>query len=121
MPPKLPPFLHREISRHGKFVWYFRKGKGRRVRIPGEFNSAEFLAAYDAALGGPRTARKSPPAGTFAWGLSLYRQSQAWASLSPATRRKRDSIFSRIARTCGRPDCVAATPCGSDAHMSATA
>ena len=52
MPRKLPPFLHREITRHKRPVWYFRRGKGPRVRIPGEFNSVEFLAAYDAALNG---------------------------------------------------------------------
>jgi integrase len=101
MPPKLPPFLHRQITRHGKVIWYFRRGHGPRVRMPGEFNSVEFLAAYDAALGGHRTAHNSPASGSFAWGVFLYRQSQAWAALSPATRRKRDYIFARIARTHG--------------------
>ncbi len=101
MPPKLAPFLHRQITRHGKAVWYFRKGKGRRVRIPGEYGSAQFLAAYDAALGGHRAARKSPASGSFAWGLSLYRQSQTWGALSPATRRQRDNIFAKIAGTHG--------------------
>ena len=101
MPPKLPPFLHREISRHGKSCWYFRRGKGRRVRLPGEYGSAQFLAAYDAALGGRRAARKSPPSGSFLWGLSMYRQSQAYGALSPATRRQRDNIFARIAQTHG--------------------
>jgi integrase len=32
---------------------------------------------------------------------SLYRGSQAWASFSPATRRQRDNIFTRVARTHG--------------------
>jgi integrase len=101
MPPKLPPFLHREITRHGKSVWYFRRGKGRRIRISGEYGSAQFLAAYDVALGGRPKGQKSPPTGTFGWGLSLYRQSQAWGALSPATHRQRDNIFARIARTHG--------------------
>src|SRR5271166_4545489 len=101
MPPKLPPFLHREFTRHGKPVWYFRRGKGPRARMPGEYGSTEFLAAYDALLGGRAKAQKSPPTGTFAWGLSLYRQSQVWGALSPATRRQRDNIFARVARTHG--------------------
>jgi integrase len=101
MPPKLPPFLHREITRHGKPVWYVRRGKGPRVRIPGEFGSTEFLARYDQAIGGRAKSHKSPPTGTFAWGLHLYRQSQAWGALSPATRRQRDNIFARIVRTHG--------------------
>jgi hypothetical protein len=71
MPPKLPPHLHRQITRHGKPVWYFRCGKGRRVRLPGEYGSAQFLAAYDAAIGGGARVQKSPPSGTFAWALSL--------------------------------------------------
>lgn len=101
MPPKLPPFLHRQITRHGRTVWYVRKGKGPRVRIHGAFGSAEFLAAYDAALGGRAKSHKSPPTGTFAWGLSLYRSSQIWGALSPATRRQRDNIFARIVKTHG--------------------
>ena len=64
MPRKLPPFLHREITRHKKPVWYFRRGKGPRIRMPGEFNSVEFNAAYDAALKGARPARLGP-AGLF--------------------------------------------------------
>ena len=70
MPPKLPRFLHREFSRHGKSVWYFRRGKGRRIRMPGEYGSAQFLAAYDAALGGRAKGQRSLPTGTFGWGLS---------------------------------------------------
>src|SRR5271166_762853 len=72
-----------------------------RARMPGEYGSTEFLAAYDALLGGRAKAQKSPPTGTFAWGLSLYRQSQVWGALSPATRRQRDNIFARVARTHG--------------------
>jgi hypothetical protein len=101
MPPKLPPFLHRQFTRHGKPVWYVRRGHGRRIRIPYAYGSAEFLAAYDAALGGRAKAGKSPPAGTFAWGLNLYRQSQVWGALSPATRRQRDNIFAKIVSTHG--------------------
>jgi hypothetical protein len=70
MPRKLPPFLHREITRHKRPVWYFRRGKGPRIRMPGEFNSVEFLAAYDAALKGVRPARLGHAQGTFAWGLA---------------------------------------------------
>jgi hypothetical protein len=96
MPRKLPPFLHREITRHKLPVWYFRRGKGPRIRMPGEFNSVEFLAAYDAALKGARPARLGHAEGTFAWGLVAYRKSQAWTALSPATHAQRDGIFKGI-------------------------
>ena len=103
MPRKLPPFLHREITRHRKPVWYFRQGKGPRIRMPGEFNSAEFLAAYDAALKGKACpVRHSGPAqGTFSWGLALYRKSQAWSAPSLATQRQRENIFKGIEAALG--------------------
>ncbi len=103
MPRKLPPFLHRQVTRHGKIAWYFRRGHGERVRIPGDYDSPEFLAAYQAALSGeasPKRAR-GPAEGTFGWGLALYRKSQAWAALSLATQRQRDNIFKRIEATHG--------------------
>jgi integrase len=101
MPPRLPPFLHREITRHGRPVWYFRRGKGPRIRMPGICGSVEFLAAYDNAMEGGRAKTRKSPAGSFAWALSLYRQSQTWGTLSPATRRLRDNIFAKIVATHG--------------------
>jgi hypothetical protein len=46
------PHLHRQITRHGRTVWYFRRGHGRRVRMRGEYGSEAFLAAYAALLTG---------------------------------------------------------------------
>jgi integrase len=96
MPRKLPPFLHREITRHKRPVWYFRRGKGARIRMPGEFNSVEFLAAYDAALKGARPARPGHAEGTFAWALRAYYASQAWAVLRPATQRMRRHFLNGV-------------------------
>jgi len=100
MPQKLPPHLHREISRHGRPRWYFRRGHAARVRLPDQYGSPGFWAALDAALGGPST-HKSPTSGTFAWALSLYRGSQAWGALSPATRRQCENIFIKIVKRHG--------------------
>ena len=103
MPRPRPPHLHRETTRHGKAVWYVRIGKGQRIRIPGEYGSAEFMAAYDEAISGrPGPVRSTGPAeGSFAWALGLYRRSQAWAVLSIATRRQREAIFRQIEKTHG--------------------
>jgi integrase len=98
---KLPPFLHHEITRHLKPVWYFRRGKGPRVRIPGEFGSVEFMRAYDDALKGARAARREHAQASFAWGLALYKQSQEWLALSPATRRQRANVFKHIEAAVG--------------------
>lgn len=103
MPRKLPIHLYREINRHKKAVWYFRVDKGPRIRMPGEFGSAEFTAAYDAALNGTAVQRraKGPEAGTFAWGAQLYMKSQAWATLAPTTREVRGNILRAIENKLG--------------------
>jgi integrase len=103
MPRPRPPHLHRETSRHGKTTWYARLGKGKRVRISGEYGSAEFMAAYDDAIAGRQGPLQSsgPAEGSFAWALGLYRRSQSWVVLSIATRRQREAIFRQIERTHG--------------------
>ena len=50
MPRPRPPRLHREITRHGKAVWYVRIGKGPRIRLRAQFGSSEFDAEYQAAI-----------------------------------------------------------------------
>jgi len=102
MPRKLPPFLHREFTRHKKPVWYFRRGKGRRVRIPGEFGSVEFNAAYDAVLNGARPARAPPAQGTYSAGLKAYYASQTWAALRPATQRMKRHVLNGVEAALGK-------------------
>ena len=38
--------LHQERTRHGKIVYYFRQARKKRIRLPNELGSAEFLRAY---------------------------------------------------------------------------
>lgn len=102
--PKPPlPHLHRERTRHGRFVWYVRVGKSARVRIKGEYGSQEFLLAYHAAVEGSGRQRspQGPTQGSFSWALTLYRKSQAWGILSLATRRQRENIFKPIETALG--------------------
>lgn len=50
MPRKLDRFVYRETTRHGTQVYYFRQGKGRRIRLPDPFTDREvYEAAYRAA------------------------------------------------------------------------
>ena len=49
MPRPRPPFLSREVSRHGRPVWYVRRS-GKRIRLRAEFGTQEFDAEYQAAL-----------------------------------------------------------------------
>jgi hypothetical protein len=103
MPRPRPPHLHRQVTRHGKPVWYVRINKGPRIRLRAEFGSAEFDIEYQAAISGmPRLQKGAPAAGTLAWLLARYRETTAWSVLSPATRRQRENIFLHIIETAGQ-------------------
>lgn len=97
MPRPRPPYLHLERTRHGDVVWYFRRGKGKRIRICGDYCSPEFMDAYEAAR--EATAPQRAPratAGTLAWLIARYRDSGAWARLSVASHRQRENIFKNV-------------------------
>lgn len=98
MPRPRPPYLHRVKTRHGKFVWYVRRGTERRsrIRIKAEFGTPEFWAQYEAALQAvphspPAKARSQP--GSLEWLYERYRETAKWTGLSAATRRQRENIF----------------------------
>jgi integrase len=98
MPRPRPPHLHRETTRHGVTVWYFRRGDGPRIRIRGEYGSPEFTAAYRAALAGEVVEKAQPSRDkrSLAWLVERYRESSAWTALKPTTRRQREAIFRQI-------------------------
>ena len=82
MPRPRPPHLHRQVTRHGKTVWYVRIGKGPRIRIRREFGTPEFDAEYRAAIDGlpARQAAKDSniTTGTLAWLIERYRETGNW-------------------------------------------
>jgi hypothetical protein len=45
-------------ARNGHAIYYFRKGKGPRIRLPNAYGSAEFVHAYRTALSGQTPAPK---------------------------------------------------------------
>jgi integrase len=101
MPRKLPPYVIRERSRHGRVVFYFRVGKGPRVRLP-DLGTPEFEQAYQAAR--QAAAPPQPPQQrqeTLAWLIARYERSSAYAALKPATRRQRDNIFKHVVKEAG--------------------
>jgi hypothetical protein len=86
MPRPRPPFLHLEITRHGRKAWYVRVGRGPRVRIRAEYGTPEFDAEYRAALSGAAPARKATPScSTLTWLIARYRETIAWTDLSQKT------------------------------------
>ncbi|WP_127524237.1 tyrosine-type recombinase/integrase [Mesorhizobium sp. Z1-4] len=94
MPRKLPPFVQRERTRHGKVVFYFRRGTGKRTRLP-TITDPAFQPAYEAALRGaqPKPAYRLSPPQSLRWLIERYMESADWRSLSSATRRQRSHIF----------------------------
>jgi len=92
LPRKLPPHCERWNDRHGKLRIYFRLKGGKRVALPVTVGSAEFDAAYKAALIGevltdvplPRLA--PPAAGTFGALIISYQGSAAFADLKPSSK-----------------------------------
>jgi integrase len=101
MPRPRPPHLQREITRHGKAVWYVRVGRGPRVRIRADFGTSEFDAEYRAALTGIPTRKASPSTSSLQWLLTRYRETTGWRDLSAATRKQRDNIFVGVIETAG--------------------
>jgi integrase len=102
MPRPRPPHLHREVTRHGRTVWYVRVGKGPRIRLRAEFGSPDFEAEYQAAiLGTARLPKNAPATTTLAWLVARYRETSDWMTLSTRTRRQRESIFRQIIETAG--------------------
>ena len=94
MPRPRLPHLYREKNRHGRFAWYVRIGRGPRFRLRASYGTPDFLSEYrDALEAATREGSKVVKIHTLEWAIGLYRNSSAWATLSPATRRQRENIF----------------------------
>ena len=81
MPRPRPPFLQKQVSRHGKVICYVRRGAGPRIRIRAPFGSAQFAAEYQAAVAEITAAQPKGKvgAGSLEWLIRQYRESSAWA------------------------------------------
>jgi integrase len=108
MPRPRPRYLHKDKSRHGKTVWYVRKGKrGKKYRLRAEYGSAEFDEQYKAAIDAiAEKAKAAPkpdaPGGSLQWGWLIYKAESAdWKGLSRATRRQRENIMKGVLATGG--------------------
>ena len=98
---KLPPFVYREKTRHQRQVYYFRKGKEQRTRLP-DYGSSEFDKAYTAALTQSETPKKRHAGqGSLEWLIARYRQTSTYLALSLATRKQRDNIFENVVKKSG--------------------
>jgi integrase len=109
VPRPRPPYLNRVVTRHGRVVWVVRVAKGdrrQRVRIRAEYGTPAFRAEYEAAIAaGEReeivAGRDGAAEGTVAWLIDRYRETPAWKSFSPETRREREHFFKQAVESCG--------------------
>jgi hypothetical protein len=67
MPRPRPPYLSREVTRHGNAVWYVRRA-GKRTRLHSKYGTPEFEVEYREALAGKANRDNGGPVSTsLAW------------------------------------------------------
>jgi integrase len=96
---KLPKYVQAWVDDDGRAHQYFRRKGYRRVPLPGLPWSPSFMAAYEAAMSGPRTAigagRIKP--GSVSAVVAAYLDSQQFfGSKSVGTQRMRRGILERF-------------------------
>ncbi len=110
MPRPRPPFLSREVTRHGRAVWYVRRNR-KRIRLRAEFGTLEFDAEYQAAIAAHQPAKEvHTTAGTLAWLIECFRGTAAWQSRSESTRTKWDGLYRQVINSAGNTPLSAITP-----------
>lgn len=98
------PNLTKETTRHGKTVYYYRRGRGARIRLRAEFGTPEFLRLYKLAEQGkvegesPRKPRvQHPRAGTLRdLIVHYYRSPEYRKELDPRTQKVRRLVLDRL-------------------------
>ena len=90
MPRRRNPYpgVTRVTDRHGKVRWRFRR-KGFSAYLPGPYGSAEFRAAYEAAVNECRTPAPTArfPHGSLGWLITHYLDSPRHKQKAPITRK----------------------------------
>jgi integrase len=97
---KLPKYVDAWVDgRDGHAYYYLRRRGYPRVRLPGLPWSPSFMAAYEAALAGPRTAigaGRVKPGSVAAVVAAYFDSQQFFASKSAGTQRMRRGILERF-------------------------
>ena len=82
-------------------MFYFRRGKGKRTRLP-DLNSPDFEERYHEALtSDPPKKRVVATQGTLKWLVARYRETAEYGSLSEGTRKYRDNIYRAVVEAAG--------------------
>lgn len=120
MPKKRLLYVETFLTRHGKRMWYFRAGKGKRIRLPGEYNSPEFVDAYRAALSSMKSG-ELVSGRTVGWLIDQYKASPAWEGLAKETRKQFKYQLDRLKERIGKAPISEITPASIAAGRDARA
>ncbi|WP_455474688.1 tyrosine-type recombinase/integrase [Bartonella sp. B30(2025)] len=107
MPKPRPPHLVKQITQHGKIVWYVRIGHGPRRRVHGTYGTQEFVDSYKSALAElqgiipPKPKSGKLIEGSFAWLLKQYFNSVDWHRLAKATKKQKELILMKVCDSIG--------------------
>jgi len=105
-------YVASDVDRHGNVRHYFRRN-GRKVRLRGLPGSAEFMAAYQAALKaseGAEPVRRTIPPGSFEAACRAYYASRTFQDLDASTQAWRRRALDKIAETKGMALLAELTP-----------
>jgi hypothetical protein len=97
---KLPRYVHGFVDRHGKPRYYFRRNGFKKAALPGLPWSADFMAAYQAAIAGQPAAigaARVLPGSMHALAVSYY-SSPEYLAMKANSRRVRRNIIERFCR-----------------------
>jgi len=96
MPRKLPLNVTRERTRHGRVAFYFRVGKGKRIRLP-DITDPCFHEAYVLAVSGGAPKVTTPARESLKWAWLRYTgESLKWHGYSRATRKQHSLLMAPI-------------------------
>jgi integrase len=95
---KPPKYCQGFVDRHGKARWYLRRPGFDRVPLPGLPWTPQFMAAYEAAMGGESVApasagSKRTKPGTVDALVANYYQSAEYQNLKPITQKTYRSVM----------------------------
>ncbi|MCZ7488234.1 tyrosine-type recombinase/integrase [Rhizobium rhizogenes] len=102
MPKPRYQYVQRQVTRHGKVVWYFRIGDGQRIRLPGEYGSEEFVKAWKSLIAGETISQQPAGKHTLKWLVDKYQQSAAFRGLKTSTQANRRNILKKACENGGK-------------------
>lgn len=96
MPPNRAPHLEHFKTRHNSLIWYFRVGKGPRVRLPDHYGSEEFWTAYHTALAAHKATKGPKSSRSLGWLIDEFERSSAYLKAARETQKQLRYQFKRM-------------------------